>query len=243
MKDLFDFANSPTMKFEEAIKYFGDKVPLTPKEFYDLADKYKSLAFTVSNYSKAGVLNRFYETLLKALEDGTSIQQFKKDMDTFLVDTGYKGLTPFQADNIFRTNIQTAYQVGHYKQMRNPQVLKLRPYWQYDAVDDRRTRPAHRAMDGKVFAADNPIWDTWYPPNGFKCRCGIKTLSQRQVDQQGLTVETKAPTAGTVNGEFVSIYPDTSFDTNPAKVEFKPDLEGYPDSIKKAYKTQQEKQP
>lgn len=141
-----------------------------------------------------------------------------------------------RAENIFRTNIQTAYNVGHYKQMTEPGVKALRPYWQYDAVNDSKTRPSHLAMDGRVFMADDPIWDTWFPPNGFKCRCTVKTLSKRQMEQRGLTVETEAPRAARLeDGRFVNILPDPQFDTNPAKVRYQPDLTGYPEPLKKAY--------
>ena len=73
--------------------------------------------------------------------------------------------------------------------------------------------------------ADDPIWDTWFPPNGFKCRCTVKTLSKRQMEQRGLTVETEAPRAARLeDGRFVNILPDPQFDTNPAKVRYQPDL-------------------
>lgn len=124
----------------------------------------------------------------------------------------------------------------HYKQMTEPGVKALRPYWQYDAVNDSKTRPSHLAMDGRVFMADDPIWDTWFPPNGFKCRCTVKTLSKRQMEQRGLTVETEAPRAARLeDGRFVNILPDPQFDTNPAKVRYQPDLTGYPEPLKKAY--------
>ena len=103
-------------------------------------------------------------------------------MNEFLTSEGYEGLDPLQADLIFRTNIQTAYNVGHYEQMTDPGVMKLRPYWQYDAVNDAHTRPSHLAMDGRVFPADSAVWDSWFPPNGFRCRCTVKTLSKRQVE-------------------------------------------------------------
>ena len=147
-------------------------------------------------------------------------------MDDFLEAEGYEGLDPLQADNIFRTNIQTAYNVGHYEQMTEPSVMKLRPYWQYDAVNDSSTRPSHLAMDGRVFPADSPVWDTWFPPNGFRCRCTVKTLSKRQVEQRGLTVEEGFP----------PVAPDPHFSTNPAKVRFEPDLKDYPEPLVKAYK-------
>ena len=138
----------------------------------------------------------------------------------------YDGVTPYQAENIFRTNVQTAYNVGHYKQMTDPDMMELRPYWQYDAVNDSRTRPSHLAMDGRVFPADSPVWDTWFPPNGFKCRCTVRTLSKRQVERMGLQVETQLPKSGILeDGRFVNLMPDPHFATNPAKTPWRPDLE------------------
>ena len=224
------------MTFEEAVAYFKERVPVTASRFYQIAAEYRALAFTVSGYTKAQVLKKFYDELLAALEEGNSLAEFRENMNDFLEAEGYEGITPYQAENIFRTNIQTAYNVGHYKRMTEPGVKALRPYWQYDAVNDSKTRPSHLAMDGRVFMADDPIWDTWFPPNGFKCRCTVKTLSKRQMEQRGLTVETEAPRAARLeDGRFVNILPDPQFDTNPAKVRYQPDLTGYPEPLKKAY--------
>jgi len=241
MKDLFELLTKDIV-FEEAAAFFKGKVPVEPSEFYKLAEKYKTFAFTVSGYSKIQVLDKFYDEILRAIETGTTMKDFKETMNQFLQDKGYKGITNFQADNIFRTNIQTAYQVGHYRQMMDPGVLKLRPYWQYDAVNDKSTRPSHLAMDGRVYRADDPIWDTWYPPNGFRCRCGVKTLSARQVKERGLTVEEEVPRSAEINGSFVNVHPDPKFDTNPAKVAFKPDLADYPDSLKNAFERREKTQ-
>jgi SPP1 gp7 family putative phage head morphogenesis protein len=242
MKDLFKLLTEEIV-FEEAAEYFKDKLTLKPSEFYKLSEQYRSISFTVSGYTKLQVLERFHKELLKAIEEGSTLKDFKEKMNDFLENKGYKGITNFQADNIFRTNIQTAYQVGHYKQMTTPEVLKYRPYWQYDAVGDKHTRPSHLAMDGRVYKADNPIWDTWYPPNGFRCRCGVKTLSERQVKERNLKVETNAPLAAEVGGRFVNILPDPSFSHNPAKMAFKPNIESYPESLKKAYEKREKTNP
>ncbi|MFQ9035220.1 phage minor head protein [Hungatella sp.] len=142
--------------FEEAVRYFGERVPVTPGQFYKIVEEYRGLAFTISGYTSVQVLKKFYDELLGAIEDGETMESFRSRMNSFLEEKGYEGVTPFQADNIFRTNTQTAYQVGHYEQMTDPGVLKLRPFWQYDAVNDRHTRPSHLAMDGRVFPADSP---------------------------------------------------------------------------------------
>lgn len=217
------------MTFEEAVDYFKGRVPVTAEVFYRIAEQYRGLAFTVSGYTKAQILKRFYDEILAALEDGNTFSEFRRSMNDFLKAEGYEGLDPLQADLIFRTNIQTAYNVGHYEQMTDPGVMKLRPFWQYDAVNDKHTRPSHLAMDGKVFPADHPVWNTWFPPNGFRCRCTVRTLSKRQVEARGLTVE----------DEFPAIAPDPHFGTNPAKVKFTPDLKGYPDTLVKAYQNRE----
>lgn len=56
-------------------------------------------------------------------------------MNESLESEGYEGLAPPKDDLIFRTNVQTAYNVGHYEQMTDPTAMKLRPCWQHDAVN------------------------------------------------------------------------------------------------------------
>ena len=111
------------MTFEEAADYFKERVPVTADAFYAIAEEYRSLAFTVSGYTKAQILKKFYDELLSALEDGSTLQEFRANMDDFLEAEGYEGLAPQQAELIFRTNIQTAYNVGHYQQMTDPAVM------------------------------------------------------------------------------------------------------------------------
>lgn len=232
------------MTFEEAVEYFRQRVPVTASVFYSIAYDYRTLAFTVSGYSAIQIIRQFYEELLAALEQGNTLAEFRANMNDFLERQGYEGITPYQAENIFRTNIQTAYNVGHYKQMTGPDVMELRPYWQYVAVNDSRTRPSHLAMDGRVYPADHPVWDIWFPPNGFKCRCTVRTLSRQQVERLGLQVESDMPKSARLeNGRFVNILPDPHFASNPAKTPWKPDLEGYPEPLAKAFREREKSNP
>lgn len=50
----------------------------------------------------------------------------------------------------------------------------LLPNLTYDAVNDERTRDEHAGLDGTTKPIDDPFWDTYYPPNGWRCRCGVQ---------------------------------------------------------------------
>ena len=242
MDDIEAVFNRKDMAFEEAVQYFKERVPVTASVFYSIAEKYRGLAFTVGGYTKAQILKRFYEEILAALEQGNPLSEFRRNMNEFLEAEGYEGLDPLQADLIFRTNIQTAYNVGHYEQMTDPGVMKLRPYWQYDAVNDAHTRPSHLAMDGRVFPADSAVWDSWFPPNGFRCRCMVVSLSKKQVERMGLHVETEAPyDVDYSTGEILTKFPDKGFSNNPAKTVWKPDMTNISPELRKMFR--ERKQP
>ena len=45
------------------------------------------------------------------------------------------------------------------------------------------------------------------------------------------------------NGRFVNILPDPHFASNPAKIPWKPDLEGYPEPLAKAFREREKGPP
>ncbi|KQC03142.1 MAG: hypothetical protein APR55_07090 [Methanolinea sp. SDB] len=208
---------------KEALAFWKDKVRLSPGQFAKLDDAAKVLAFAVSGIARGAELESVFNGLQRAIKDGGTYDDFKKSLAQVWERRGWTGRRAWRVDNIFRTNIQTAYNVGRYRQMM--EVADSRPYWQYDAVNDSRTRPTHRAMDGKVFRHDHPFWDTWFPPNGWRCRCGVITLSAREVKRDGLTVETDDPTGRLVEPTTPDgvkmparlLMPDPGFDHHPGK--------------------------
>jgi len=160
------------MSFEEAVEYFRDLFAMTSAEYETLVaevGEYASaLAFTVSKIAAADLLQDLHGEILKSIEEGKTFFDFRESIDEIMKRRGWEGLAPYRLDNIFRTNIQTAYNVGRYKQMKA--IAERRPYWEYDAVNDTHTRPSHLAHDGKIYRHDHSFWDVWMPSNGFRCR-------------------------------------------------------------------------
>ena len=47
------------------------------------------------------------------------------------------------------------------------------PMLKYQTVGDERVRADHRPLDGVTRPVSDPFWDTYYPPNGWRCRCEV----------------------------------------------------------------------
>lgn len=77
----------------------------------------------------------------------------------------------------------------YYQQVRDRDAF---PYLEYYTQGDSQVRPAHAALDGKVFKADDPVWDKIYPPNGWNCRCTVLPVAfapgEVLTEQQGLAL-------------------------------------------------------
>lgn len=222
--------------FKEAAAFLQKKTPLSESEYKTLDDACRAKAFTVSGYTSLEILQKFLDELADACENGTTKKEFMERMNDFLLRNGYEGLNPFRADVIFRTNMQSAYNAGHYKSMTDETTKKLRPYWKYVTAGDGEVRESHAQMDGRIYAADDPIWDIWYPPNGYRCRCSVVSMTKKQVERSGIPVSTKPPyDVDYSTGEILYRYPDKGFSNNPAKDAWKPDLSGMDANLKKIY--------
>ena len=164
------------------------------KPFEEARDFFKAKAFTIAGVSKADLLAEVKDELDKAMEAGSTLADFQKAMPGIFERHGYKALKPHRIETIFRTNMQTSYQAARYRQLTTPAMLAARPYWRYVAIKDASSRPSHAAMHGKIFPYHHPFWLTWYPPNGFNCRCTVVSVSLREIERNGWTIETEDPT-------------------------------------------------
>jgi SPP1 gp7 family putative phage head morphogenesis protein len=252
---------------KEAIAYFEAKGLKLSGDWRELWKEQHAKAFTVAHLAKMDVLQDIRDALSRALQEGRTEYDFVKELTPLLQKKGwwgpaidketgeiletYEGTSvpvqwgsPRRLKLIYRQNLQTAYQVGRHQQQRALADLKgpgARPYWQYVAVNDSRTRPAHSALHGTIYHANDPAWDAIYPPNGWNCRCRVRALTQRQVDKLGIdvtpaqleTVEVAAgrladgspdlrPVTGVLyrdpkTGKDKIMLPDAGWDYNPGK--------------------------
>jgi SPP1 gp7 family putative phage head morphogenesis protein len=176
---------------ERAFQFWSGQAVVTREQFDRLADSAKARAFTMAGVAREDMLAELYGGIDSALREGTTFNDFKNQAADIFERRGLAGPNPWHLENVFRTNIQSAYMAGRYSQMA--EAAGERPYWQYHAVIDRQTRPSHAAQNGKVYHSGHPFWSTWYPPNGFACRCDVVSLSESEVQGLGLKPQKSMP--------------------------------------------------
>lgn len=237
-----------TLPPQRAIAYFESRGITPTLSWKDLQDEAHAVKFVVAGITRLDVLTDIQTSLTRTLTEGGTFRQFQDELEPLLQRKGWLGrglvadedgvlmgkkLMPYRLETIFRTNIQSAYAAGRWQQqMRN---VADRPYWEYNAVMDNRTRPTHAALNGRVFRWDDPIWQTIYPPNGYNCRCWVRALTEAQMNNHPLGVETSDDRLVTVqqpygmDGEMrpVKAYrdpksgqmlvPDAGFHLNPGR--------------------------
>ncbi|MBI3771421.1 MAG: minor capsid protein [Gammaproteobacteria bacterium] len=221
-----------SVPFQEAIDHFRGKLNL-PTEYWDqIAGETNAKAFTVAGATKLDLLKDIRAAVDDAIANGTTITDFRKQFDEAVAKHGwsYKGTRGWRTRIIYDTNLRTAHAAGAWQQAQR--TKKRRPYLQYMTAGDSRVRPQHAMWDGTVLPIDDAWWSTHYPPNGWGCRCTVRTLSQRQMEQEGLVVSNAPaldPTEriNVVSGEVYGDVPkgiDVGWDYNVGKAWLGPDI-------------------
>lgn len=193
---------------KKALEFFRGKGFTTAFGWQDVWQQAHDEAFTVAKLMNVDLLRDVRMAVDKAIAEGQTLQQFREALEPRLVEAGWWGKaemvdpltgearlyevgSPRRLRTIFETNMQTAYSAGHWAQVQDTRAEA--PYLMYDAVSDANTRPEHAAWDGLVLRADDPWWQTHFPPNDWGCRCGVIQLSEDQLGQVGKNAPDDAP--------------------------------------------------
>lgn len=181
-----------------AVDYLKSKGVNITWNWHEQLESAHARAFTVAKATKAEVLDTIRWATEQAIANGTGEREYIKKLEPMLKELGWWGKakdengnevqlgSPRRLRTILRTNKITAYHAARYaQQMEN---VDEQPYWRYVSVNDSRTRASHLALHGKIYRADDPIWQTMYPPNDWGCRCRVEALSEYAVQSRGLKI-------------------------------------------------------
>lgn len=158
---------------ERAIEIFKGRGVVLSGEYYSYVDDLaRTRAFTISGITQVEVLEHAAAKLTEAIEAGHTRTWFEKELGKLAP------LSAFHLETIFRTNAATVFMASKWEGIETAQ--QYIGALQYVGVDDDRTR--HRDLFGMTAPADDPIWDTYYPPLEFNCRCDVKIVARSDID-------------------------------------------------------------
>jgi SPP1 gp7 family putative phage head morphogenesis protein len=190
-------APEPVIRFpiiEKAARNLAERNVMTRTDFDRLDAEARQRAFTVARVNSLETLQQIRDKLAKQVAEGGAggtLHAFKRDMQPVIQEAG-PALSKAHIENVYRTNIASAYSSGQKAVIDAPVIRSLFPYVLWTATHDNRTRADHLAMetagiDGTaIFRADDPLLRKVWPPAGYNCRCHVIMLTLRDAARRGL---------------------------------------------------------
>jgi len=172
------------LRWDEAIEAYnqleqGGAIP-REREFVRIVDQYNFRSQKARQLLLDYLRKRSLELANQALDEGTTLREYMADIENFASGLGISIDNPAYLDNVFRTNLQTAYSAGRWRAMTDPDVIEARPYWRYQATMDADTCDFCRFMNGMIFEVGNPETDILVPPCHYQSRSAAVTHRLQQ---------------------------------------------------------------
>jgi len=175
--------------WQAQIEFLRQKLRLPTERWDDIQRAAHDRAFIVAGAAKADLLTDLQAAVVASATDGTGPQAFQRDFKAIVAKHGWTGWTgegskageAWRARVIFQTNMSTSYAAGRYRQMSEPGMLKVHPFWRYVHADSvAHPRAEHLAWHGLTLPAEHAFWKTHFAPNGWGCQCRITSVSRAE---------------------------------------------------------------
>jgi len=187
------------LKPVDAIAALRDRLALPISDYKGLDARIHDHAFMVSGLMRADLLEATKWLIGKALEDGTSFEQFTRSFNRRIGRAGYQP-NGQKIKLIFDTNINKSYWQGREKVMRSPEVMAKLDIWVWRHRDSVVPRPAHKALHNKGIPAASPFWRRIGFPCDWNCKCTAIAVSRAYCERNGIEILENPPDPDTIMG-------------------------------------------
>ena len=214
MSAATDFAELLKLPPAQAVALLMARGKLTRSyAWQDVWQDEHSVQFTISRLTRLDLLQTIHDSILRSVNGDLSRRDWMKDTEKLLTDAGwwgYKAVTdpadgeikltkfdPARLKLIYDTNTRQAYAAGLWERVERSK--KALPYVRYMTRGDGRVRPAHQAWDNLTLPVDDDFWKTHWPPNGWRCRCRVMSMTKADfkrgysLDRPGAEEDQNAP--------------------------------------------------
>lgn len=160
-----------TTVYDAMLKSLRAGLDLTSSEEDTMVAEYSGYSLKVMGDVAAEVERKLQKTSAGLIEQGAHVSEGRAALKDQFDALGLTQKNGYQLETIFRTHTQLAYGAGRWQADQDPAVQEILWGYEYNAVLDDRTRPEHAALAGTRLPKDDEFWLTWWPPNGYNCRC------------------------------------------------------------------------
>lgn len=232
---------------EAAIKAFRAKGFRASFDYRDMEREEHAYNFTVAKAMSTDLLTDIRSALDDALANGGTLEQFKQDLTPKLQEKGWWGSVPMtdpvtgeekmvragssaRLKTVFDTNLRMAYATGQWENIeRTKDALPYLVYLHTPSKNKKYERKEHAALHGIVYPVGHPFWDTFFPPNGWGCKCRVRQIAFEDIARMGYRLGDAnwKPAMRTVvnkrTGEMQQVPRgvDPSFNYNPGKARMR----------------------
>lgn len=196
------------LRWDEAIEAYNQLDIPREREFVKIVDQYNVRSKKARRLLLEYLRKRSLELVNQALDEGTTLREYMADIERFASEMGISVDNQAYLDNVFRTNLQTAYSAGRWRAMTDPDVIEERPYWRYQATMDADTCDFCRFMNGMIFEVGNSATDFLVPPCHYQSRSAAVT----HILQQGEKVLKKPPTGYHTHTGYIADFAKSPLD-------------------------------
>lgn len=193
-------------------QFFRDRVPVAKGKFRELIEQFgiaaERTAVTAAGLAKRTIEAGVQKLVVRAIAEGMDFVQFRdafRKVEGRYVDPSFERvgktrdrLPDHQVENIYRTNLFSAYNDGQREAFEDPLVQAVLPAYQYSAILDDRTTEFCQEWDGFIAPVTDPVWSQVRPPNHFQCRSTLVPVDVREYNPDMDTK--KRPTVGPQEG-------------------------------------------
>lgn len=143
------------------------------------------------------ILKDMKDAVEKAIANGETLSQFKKNLLPTLYQKGWSGKqiikddktgedvevyidAPHRLKTIYETNLRSAYMKGRFDRSYESDA---HPYLMYRVGPSKVHRPEHLAFDGLILDKNDKFWLSHNPPNGWGCKCYTVAVSKERKER------------------------------------------------------------
>lgn len=161
------------MPYTEAVEYLKKRSVIKKIDYDQLSNKMRFRAFTASRINDGKLLEKLNAEMISSVNSGKGLKSFLSLTKSEILDKiGMGAKQGWYWETVYRTNVQTAYNVGRMMGFAEDMPLAL----EFVGIDDSRQTDICHSLMGIVRPYNDPFWQTHIPPLHFNCRSTVRAI-------------------------------------------------------------------